>query len=352
MSFIRSGGTCVGGPPLIGTLGWVLPGGFTIDMDFANGRYFGNAGVSALTVSRASSATDLLPTSNSGTHYTTFANNVARVTAGSGLLVEEQRINELVNSDNPATQTINLSATGTYTLWINGSGSATSSANSATITGGGAASHGAPNVFVVTVAGTVDITVAGTVFAFQCEKNPGTVSAPTSLIVSGASRTTRAADVVTLTTPPVFGSAYTLFAAGAPNAPTTYATSQNLIQSDIGNDTQRVLIRRVSATGSILVSKVGGTGGAFSPTGTWSQGVLGKVAAAVAPGAQSSVFNGGSPGTSAGATLPTTPTALHLGVNASVGDFFDGIISRIAIAPTVALPAALLQQITNLAFYN
>ncbi len=70
-------------------------------------------------------------------------------------------------TDAPATQTTGSLGTGTYTLWVVGSGSATSSAGTATITGGGAATAGSPNVFTVTGAGTVTVTVAGSLTRFQ-----------------------------------------------------------------------------------------------------------------------------------------------------------------------------------------
>src|SRR5581483_8605440 len=87
---------------------WVLSGA-AVDMDFANGRYYGDTLANLLSISRASQVTDLLQTSAS-------------------------------------------LATGTYTLWCNGSGSVTPSGGTATITGAAAASQGAPNTFTVTVA--------------------------------------------------------------------------------------------------------------------------------------------------------------------------------------------------------
>ena len=75
-----------------------------IDMNFLQGLYYGTA-LSGLTVSRASLGTDLLPTSPAGASYNTFANNIARITPGVGLLIEEARTNYLLNSTAPQTQT-------------------------------------------------------------------------------------------------------------------------------------------------------------------------------------------------------------------------------------------------------
>jgi hypothetical protein len=90
--------------------------------------------------------------------------NVARFEEVGGhraLLIEPEGTNYFLNSDAPVTQTTGSLGTGTYTAWIDGTGSATIAANTATITGAGAATDGTPVTFVVTVAGTVDVTIAG-----------------------------------------------------------------------------------------------------------------------------------------------------------------------------------------------
>src|SRR6185295_3600475 len=106
-------------------------------------------------------------------------------------------------------------ATGAYTLWVNGTGTATSSAGTAVGTGFGVASQGVVNNFTLTGAGTVTITVAGSLNAFQLELGAG----GTSLIVTAGVVATRAADVVTVTTPPTFGEAYSTFAKATLMAP-------------------------------------------------------------------------------------------------------------------------------------
>lgn len=94
---------------LFGGASWVLRGDgarASIDMDFANGRYYGKK-VSDLTVSRASTA---YADDTSG-NWTAFSSNVARIT-NKGLLVEESRTNSLQNStmagaSNPSTPPTN-----------------------------------------------------------------------------------------------------------------------------------------------------------------------------------------------------------------------------------------------------
>jgi hypothetical protein len=118
-----------------------------------------------------------------------------------GLLIEEARTNSLLNSGAPATQTTASLATGTYTLWIVGTGSATSSAGTAVGTGFGAATAGTPNVITITTAGTVTVTVAGSPTRFQLE-NGGFA---TSYIPTTGATATRAADAATMALPPGWG---------------------------------------------------------------------------------------------------------------------------------------------------
>src|ERR1700677_1609920 len=103
--------------------GWAY-GGASVDCDFANSRYYNCPLLETILLTRASTGTDLLPASNSGASYNTFPSGVLRITPQVGLLIEESRTNQLLNSTAPVTQTTGLLPNGTYTLWVNGSGSA------------------------------------------------------------------------------------------------------------------------------------------------------------------------------------------------------------------------------------
>lgn len=170
---------------------WVLSGA-TVDLDFANGRYFGGTLASLLSITRASNATDLLPSSASGYAYNTFSSNILAISPNVGLLIFEARTNLLLNSNAPVTQTTASLGTGTYTLWGNGAGSSLASGGTATITGAAPATNGSPNTFTVTVAGTVTVTVTGSLNAFQLEAG----AFGTSFIVTAGATATRAADSI------------------------------------------------------------------------------------------------------------------------------------------------------------
>lgn len=183
-----------GGVGDVNTPGWVLSGA-SIDLDFANGLYFGCATppTDCLSITRASNATDLVPASASGYAYNTYGSNAMAISPTFGLYIFEARTNFLLNSAAPATQTTGSLANGTYTLWVNGSGTATMSAGTATGCGTGAASQGTPVNFTTSgTAGTCVVTVGGSLNAFQLELG----SFGTSFIVTTGATATRAADVL------------------------------------------------------------------------------------------------------------------------------------------------------------
>lgn len=163
----------------------------TFTADFTSGTP-----VAGLTFTRASSATYF---DSTGT-LQTAGTNVPRYDYDPttlllrGLLLEDSRTNFLLNSLTPVTQTTGSLALNTYTLWIVGTGSATVAANTAVGSGFGVATAGSPVTFIITTAGTVDVTVAGSPTRFQLENN----SIPSSFIITGGATATRATDNASL----------------------------------------------------------------------------------------------------------------------------------------------------------
>ena len=78
------------------------PLGSTVYANFATGQYCGGTLNSLFSISRASVA-EQSPTYTSpvGAAFTTFPANTFRVTSGSGLLIEEPRVNYLLQSGTP-----------------------------------------------------------------------------------------------------------------------------------------------------------------------------------------------------------------------------------------------------------
>lgn len=150
---------------------------------------------SFMTFARASGATSGTYLDANGSSYTTYTTGQPRFMSG-GVKVEPAATNRLLNSTAPVTQTTASLATGTYCLWVIGSGSATSSAGTATGSGFGTATAGAPNVMTLTGAGTVTVTVAGSLDRFQLEL----ATAPTTFIVTAGAVATRAVEQLYCTT--------------------------------------------------------------------------------------------------------------------------------------------------------
>jgi len=151
---------------------------------------------SGMTFSRTSSATVY---NSSGTRITVgrdvarFDYNPTNLTP-QGFLVEGSVTNYLVNSDTPALQTTGSLSAGTYTLWMEGTGSVTVAAVTAIGSGFGTATSGSPVTFTVSTAGTVLVTPIGSPTLFQLEN----IGFPTSYIPTLAATETRNIDIASI----------------------------------------------------------------------------------------------------------------------------------------------------------
>lgn len=308
-----------------------------IDLDFVNGVYTGVVGApsSFLTTTRANAgSTDLLFNAAPGAAYNTFAANVPRITPGKGLLAEESKINRLLNSNAPVTQTTAILSTGAYVLWVNGTGSATSSAGTATGTGFGVATNGNPNFFTLTGSGTVVVTVAGSLNAFQLEA--GTY--PTSLIINAGSVITRNVDGIVLTTPPVFGTAYSIAANVFFNMPVGYNQTQYPGELDDGTANNRVAtLRNPNSSIGAMFTVSGGVQTSISNFGRiYSQG-FNQFAISCTAGVQFGSTNGLVIINQATGSLPIGINTVRLGATAGPTAPLDGYIQEFAVWATVAL---------------
>ncbi len=141
-------------------------------------------------------ATDATYADAPGAPYHTFGTNVPVINSN-GLGMFSTRSNFLINSEAPATQTTGSLSTGrSYFLFCNGTGSLTTAAGTITTSGLGTlnCNSGTWQVLTPTVAGTLVVTVSGSVNWFDLQEGFPATSSPTPHIVSGGALTTRAVD--------------------------------------------------------------------------------------------------------------------------------------------------------------
>lgn len=245
------------------------------------------------------------------------------------LLTEATRTNFLLNALAPATQTTGALSTGNHTLWVIGSGSAAVAQNSATITGAGTATQGSPVTFNVTVGGTVNVTVTGSLYFFQLEN----AAYPSSPIVTGGTTHNRTVDRM-IWTPTLRGSG--LF--GAEGTIVTNfmfqvagSGNQAVLSIDDGTDNERLTLIHPTGGANLMFRSVdGGVQTAEANAGvTITANTFYKAAIAWSAAGIAVACNGNAAVTAAGA-MPSGLTSLcygHIRGAANLNGYV-GIISR------------------------
>lgn len=206
-----------------------------------------------------------------------------------GLLLEPFRVNLLLNSTVPATQTVAVSIGTDYVLSVSGAGSAD-------ISGVGSATQGAPLAFTAATA-SLDVTVVGSLDAFQLEAG----QAPSSLIETLGTSESRDADYLSADISdildPAAGSVYFDVEGMPPNG-----SNESLFGIGFSTNDRLTCFRRGSDGFLVVRADIGGVAGvkAYNHSGPFKLAIGGD-----ATGLSIS-FNGGA------------TQALHAGTWASV----------------------------------
>lgn len=170
----------------------------------------------------------------------------------------------------------------------------------------------------------------------------------TSPIRTTGAAATRAADVVTVTTLPAFGAAYSIFGKGSPNAPLAYTSTQSLFSIDDGSTNNRLLVFRAVSSGlPNVIYTVGGNAFGTSFGVAIQPSTSAKLAASFTTGSLLKAANGVPDSNTAGGLLPFTPTQSHIGVRADgASAWWDGYIERVTTWGNNAFSLVDLQRIT------
>ncbi len=317
----------------------------SLDLRFAESKSLGDAvsGRSLVTFTRASSATYV----DSDGLIKTASNDIPRFqhdpTTGAclGLLVEEQRQNLLLNSATLSTQSVTSAATA-YTLSFYGTGTITLSGTSTAGPLVGTASNQRVSLTFTPTAGTLTLTVSGSVTNANLEAG----SFATSWIPTTGTSATRSADIAT-----VSGTAFsgwynqaqgTVFVS-APSA----ISGGRLAMFDDGTLNNRWELRIASGVAALNSWTAGvQDANAFSGASLGEPNTVNTVsAAAIALNNAAISTRGVTPGVDSAVATPPGINRLHIGSFQGTTTFTNGTISRLAYWPT-RLPNATLQSLT------
>lgn len=271
-------------------------------------------GQQSLTFTRASTATSF---DISGVRQTTSAGQVRfeydrNTHAPRGLLIEGQRTNSFLNSAAPATQTITV-AVGSYSLWIEGTGSITAAFGTAVGTlspANGISSSGTPVVITVTTAGTVTATVSGSPTLAQFENGADA----SSYIPTAGAAATRNSDVLSGVLEGWYNPNECTVVVEADGNGVPYR-SDPLVEIGDGTNNNRFTITH--GTAGYLDNSIRSGGVAYGVPGIgagWNNGVIARAALSLKSGMAHLVFQLPSTAVSAGSVvMPVGCNKINLG---------------------------------------
>lgn len=242
-----------------------------------------------------------------------------------GLLIEEARTNVLLNSAALSTQSVSVTAQA-YTLSFFGTGTVTLSGASTAGPLAGTATNTRVSLTFTPSAGSLTLTVSGSVLYAQLEAGP----VPTSWITTAGASATRAAESAV-------GSLAGLFESTAGTLAVEYmlsrgngAASSRVVQLDDGTESNRLTIFTSNGYSVSLVT-VGGVDQASMSIAGVTSGAVQKVAFAFSANDFAMAATGGTVQTDTAGSLPTV-TTFRIG-HAIAGDQLNGYVRRIRYYP-------------------
>lgn len=169
---------------------------------------------------------------------------------------------------------------------------------------------------------------------------------PTSPIRTTTVAVARSADVITLSSPPTFGTSFSYFAQGTTNIVSVAATSPRIAAAYIdGNNIAETQVDRTTGVTAINLYVGGPNIYSVSCGATNVIGTSVKTSHALAPSRQRGAA-GGTLSAAQTANPIFTPTSFSIGMEINTAQW-NGFVERIAIWPTIAISDATQQSITT-----
>jgi len=295
----------------------------------------------------STATTNLLWTDGAGQTITDYAINAPRFLTN-GLLLEGARTNRALNSAVPASHTIPNLPVGSFVGWVNGTGSMTIAAGTAVGTGFGTATQGNKLNFDISTAGTVTVTIVGSLNAIQVENTSVAESyAPSSFIRTTGAFVARSTTILTAGPPAGFTLAQGAYAFELLplNSGSVNCRVMEFVGTAAASDFDRINFSAVAALRGSTNS-----GGAVQSTATSAASValnaVHKVAYTVSVGGASICVDATTPVTAGQAARPVDLIAMTVfGLSTGPPNVF-GYLRRFQYWPR-ALSNTELQQVTT-----
>lgn len=264
--------------------------------------------------------------------------------AARGLLVEESRINLILNNTAMSTQNVTTAATA-YTLSFYGTGTVTLSGTSTAgpLVGSGVYPTRSTLTFTPT-AGTLTLTVSGSVEYAQLET--GTFA--TSVIINAGAALARTADLASMTGTN-FSSWYNqtegTFVVDVGDSGSSATAAPSVVATDDGTAANRIILFVNGVSGASLRAIIGGAIQYTITSGALGAGLGFQQAAAYKALDHATSTDGAAVATNALSAVPSGQTTLRIGSNVAGSAHLNGHIRTLQFYPQ-RLPNAQLQALS------
>lgn len=247
-----------------------------------------------------------------------------------GLLIEEARTNVLLNSAALSTQSVSVTAQA-YTLSFYGTGTVTLTGASTAGPLAGTATGTRVSLTFTPSAGSLTLTVSGSVLYAQLEAG----QCPTSWITTTGTSATRARETCAISGfGPLYSTAGTLYAEVLmPFTPPSDGVQRRIVQLDAGSESDRISMYLSGAAVYMEMNHSTYGSQVAGPLGSVTANVAKKIAYAWSTNDCAGVIGGGNIVTDTSATIPADLTTARVGNASASGSDLSGYIRAVRYYP-------------------